>query len=87
MGVFARMRQTLKLAGCASRTVQWQETGNPVVPLSADVNGQHWELAVNDFPDNSLYELRIDGIAVGSFSDWPSSWTAVHVPVSVGVHG
>ncbi len=31
-------------------------------------------VCMNDFPDQPLYTLLLDGVPVGSFNDWPERW-------------
>ncbi len=40
--------------------------------------GQHspaqWLIRINDFPQQPLYTLLIDGVAYADFDTWPACW-------------
>ena len=38
------------------------------------MDGQRWEVRINDFPEEYMYSLLIDGTVVGDFHDWPEAW-------------
>ena len=42
---------------------------------TAQVDGEVWRVRLNDFPDDLMYSLLIDGQVVGSFHDWPETWS------------
>ena len=52
----------------------WRQTGDPYVPWEAEVEGQFWLVGLNDFPDELMYTLLIDGKEIGDFNDWPQAW-------------
>ena len=54
--------------------VDWVPTGDTVTPWRAEMGFQLWEVRVNDFPEENLYTLLVDGEEVESFDDWPASW-------------
>jgi hypothetical protein len=54
--------------------VAWTGTDDVEHPWAAEVDGQRWQARVNDFPDEVLYTLVVDGVAVGDFNDWPKRW-------------
>src|SRR5579863_348074 len=45
----------------------WRRTGDLNIPWNADVNGHQWQLQLNDFPDDYMYTLLIDGRVLGDF--------------------
>jgi len=55
--------------------VDWERTGNLRQPFRAQVDGQTWIVQIAEFPEEPLYTLIIDGVAVGTFSGWPTAWT------------
>jgi hypothetical protein len=55
-------------------TVQWNQTNNPLYPYRATINGQQWDLQINDFPAEPLYTLLIDSQPQVSFDNWPATW-------------
>jgi hypothetical protein len=52
----------------------WRQTGEADVPWDADVKGHLWQVRLNDFPDDYMYTLLIDGEELGDFHDWPQAW-------------
>ena len=52
----------------------WEGTGDPLQPYQARVGGEVWSVRLNDFPDEHLYTLLVDGHESESFDDWPSCW-------------
>jgi hypothetical protein len=54
------------------RPVRWV-TGprSPEEVFVASVDGQHWAIRLNDFPDEPLYTLFVNGRTVLHFDDWP----------------
>jgi hypothetical protein len=61
-------------ADVSNRRIVWKETGDVDLPYEAEVDGSHWKLRVNDFPDEPLFTLFIDEEEWGHFDDWPPSW-------------
>jgi hypothetical protein len=58
-----------------AREVTWEHTDDVDFPWSARVDGARWRVRINDFPDEPMYSLEIDGAVVGDFNDWPVQWT------------
>lgn len=56
------------------RAVIWRATGRAEFPYAADVNGQRWEIRVNDFPAEPLYTLLINSVAYADYDEWPTAW-------------
>ncbi|MEP6960733.1 MAG: hypothetical protein ABI995_01550 [Acidobacteriota bacterium] len=54
--------------------IQWMASGDPLEPFQAEVGGDHCGVQINDFPDEDLYTLLINGEVAMRFSDWPESW-------------
>jgi hypothetical protein len=52
----------------------WRQTGDWYTPWDTEVAGHHWQVRLNDFPDEWMYSLLIDGELVGDFHDWPEAW-------------
>ncbi|MCG3577634.1 hypothetical protein [Ralstonia solanacearum] len=56
--------------------VVWEKTSEnrEGVIYKAQAGGNRWVLRMNDFPDEPLYTLIIDGVEIIHFNDWPSAW-------------
>jgi hypothetical protein len=54
--------------------VSWSATDDPIRPYEAKVGSDIWVVQVNDFPDEQLYTLLVNGQESGSFDDWPTKW-------------
>jgi len=57
-----------------AQNLTWQSTSDPLHPWSAEVDGNQWQVRINDFPDELMYSLLIDGETAGDFHDWPENW-------------
>jgi hypothetical protein len=63
------------------RPVPWRTTsGEGHIEFEADVDGARWSIRMNDFPDEPLYTVLVDGDEVMHFDDWPSIWTRPEFP-------
>ena len=54
--------------------LNWSVTGNPAVPWKTEVDGDSRQVGLNDFPDEVMYSLLINGEVAGNFHDWPMTW-------------
>jgi hypothetical protein len=52
----------------------WRQTGDLSIPWEAETSDHQWQVRLNDFPDEVMYTLVIEGEAVGDFLDWPQAW-------------
>jgi uncharacterized protein YjaG (DUF416 family) len=57
-----------------ARALSWKSTGDASYPWAAEVDGNIWRIRINDFPDELMYSLIIDGENAGDFHDWPEIW-------------
>jgi hypothetical protein len=62
------------LAEYLANGVSWIATGDRELPWAAQVHGERWQIRLNDFPDDLMYSLIIDGREIGAFHDWPPAW-------------
>ncbi|MBK8168835.1 MAG: hypothetical protein IPK60_00655 [Sandaracinaceae bacterium] len=68
------MRTELSRQRCNS-PLRWESSGDGEFPYRADLGGHLLVIRVNDFPDEPLYTLFIDGHPVDDLEDWPLLWT------------
>jgi hypothetical protein len=52
----------------------WRRTGDAEHPWETRVGGACWKVRVNDFPEETLYTLLIDGAPVLDLDSWPDAW-------------
>jgi hypothetical protein len=38
------------------------------------MRGKHWEIRINDFPEEQLFTLLVDGSEKLWFDTWPKVW-------------
>jgi hypothetical protein len=57
------------------RTLEWRSTEDADFPWAAESDGKMYRVRLNDFPDEWMYSLMVDGAEMGYFHDWPESWT------------
>ena len=56
--------------------VDWLGTGDATRPYRAEVLGDEWEVAVNDWPDRPrVYTLIVNGRVAFDFDGWPDCWS------------
>ena len=54
--------------------VVWNRSVDPGYPFHAEFEGDRLAIRLNDFPEESLYTLMVNGEEVVSFDDWPELW-------------
>lgn len=54
--------------------VTFRETGSAEYPLETEWGGKTWRLRLNDFPEEPLYTLFVDGQEIGSYDTLPRAW-------------
>lgn len=57
-----------------SQNINWNETGDAFFPYEAVVDGKELSIRINDFPEEHLYTLLVDGEEVCNFDDWLENW-------------
>jgi hypothetical protein len=65
----------VSLDRCLERDVQWSRTNERTAFWRATVDGETWTVRVNDFPEEQLYTLLVNGEELGSFDGWPRQWS------------
>jgi hypothetical protein len=62
------------LARRLARIIAWDGNTDLDHPWAAVVDGERWQVRLNEFPDDFMYSLIVDGAAEGDFHDWPGTW-------------
>lgn len=57
------------------KQIVWKPNAKPLFPHKASADGKELLLRINDFPEESLYTLFVDGQPVGDLDDFPESWS------------
>ena len=63
------------LQGRLEERVAWVQTDDAGEPWRSQVGLHTWTVRVNDFPEEHMYTLLINGRVLGSFDDWPTQWS------------
>lgn len=56
------------------RPIEWRETDDVDFPYRTELEGVALQIRLNDFPDEPLFSLILDGQHVDDFDDWPTLW-------------
>jgi hypothetical protein len=62
------------LDACLHTEAHWKDSEDIDWPWIAAVGKAVWRLRLNDFPEEPMYTLFVDGNEVGDFNDWPELW-------------
>ena len=60
--------------------IAWEHTGDGEFPYRAHIKGRTFTIRVNNFPDEPLYTLLVDGQEIEDLEDWPSPWVRPGIP-------
>ena len=55
--------------------IKWNKTGDAEYPYESKHKVESLTLRINDFPEESLYTLFVNGEEVCDFDDWSENWT------------
>ena len=70
----AEMVATPALQAHLAQALDWQTDENLDTPWTLVVGDGTWQVRLNDFPDEIMYSLLINGKLIGHFHNWPKSW-------------
>ncbi|MBN9659868.1 MAG: hypothetical protein J0H49_16905 [Acidobacteria bacterium] len=75
-GIESRSRrgQEKPLTEWVTKRADWTSTSDVQRPWHARVGECLWQIRINDFPDEPLFTLMIDGAVIGDLEDWPKAW-------------
>ena len=55
--------------------IDWTRTNDLHFPFTAEFEGAKCVIRFNDFPEEHLYTLIVNGKEVADFDDWSANWT------------
>jgi hypothetical protein len=64
----------IALGDCLNGKITWFSTKDPIALWRAEVGPHTWTVHVNNFPEDHLYTLFINGNKIGDFDEWPRRW-------------
>jgi hypothetical protein len=64
-----------KITNYQAKNIVWKRTADPLYPFAAELEGERYVIRLNDFPDEHLYTLIVNGNEIVSFDDWSAKWT------------
>ena len=56
------------------KSIDWSRTRSSEYPFECSIDGHHYQIRINDFPNEPMYTLLIDQKEIEHFDDWPQSW-------------
>ncbi len=63
-----------KTSDYLAENMVWKRTADPHYPFAAEFEGEKCVIRLNDFPDEHLYTLIVNGEEVVDFDDWSVKW-------------
>lgn len=64
----------MKTSNYLAKNLVWRRTRDPRYPFLSEFEGKRCVIRLNEFPDEHLYTLIVDGQEVLSFDDWSAKW-------------
>jgi hypothetical protein len=64
-----------KVSDYLAEKIHWQKTKDPTHPFVAQYEGEECVIRLNDFPDEHLYTLIVNGVELADFDDWSAQWS------------
>jgi hypothetical protein len=66
-----------QLADYWRANVKWSKTLDPTMLWRSENGSDVLIVRVNDFPEEPLYSLLVNGDEVGNFDGWPAQWERI----------
>src|SRR5258708_1598679 len=63
-----------KTSNDVGENMKWKRTTDQRFPFVSEFEERRCVIRLNDFPDEHLYTLIVDGKEVVSFDDWSAKW-------------
>ena len=63
-----------KISNYLTKNMKWKRTPDSRYPFVSELEGKRCVIRLNEFPDEHLYTLMVDGQEVMSFDDWSAKW-------------
>ncbi len=63
-----------KITNYLGEKIDWKRTTDPHYPFAAEFEGEQCVIRLNDFPEEHLYTLIVNGKEVADFDDWSAEW-------------
>lgn len=64
----------MKIVNYLAENIDWKRTTDSQYPFAAEFEGEKCIVRLNDFPDEHLYTLIVNGKETVSFDDWSVNW-------------
>lgn len=74
MKFFLLINDSTEVSDYLDASIVWERGSGAEYPYRAKIEGKQCLIRLNDFPDERLYTLLVDGVAIADFDDWPSNW-------------
>lgn len=63
-----------KTSNYLAKNINWKRTTDARYPFKSYFEGEECVIRLNEFPDEHMYTLIVDGKEVVSFDDWSAKW-------------
>lgn len=63
-----------KVADYLAEQIVWGKNADPLLPYTTEFEGERCLIRLNDFPEEHLYTLIVNGGETTAFDDWPARW-------------
>lgn len=56
------------------KIIKWERTDDPLFPFKAMLEKNELKIGINDFPDEPLYSVYVNGKKTFDLDSWPVLW-------------